>query len=394
MFQSGIFWMVVFFTTLIFWTLPEKSRLKFLAAVSIGYIIYLDLIGSLMLGFWVLGFWVLRKNLHKIKSIQNKIVPVVICAILMQLAYFKYLPDIANYLGLYNMKSNSAIPIGISFITFRLIHYLIESNRGNLPEHNFFDFLSWAFLFSIWTAGPIQRFDHFKNNYKSNFDSDDFLQGLSRIVQGLIKKFVISMQLLPLLFGDLNTSTAVISKLDGITTFELWYFLIVKFLILYMDFSAYSDIAIGTARLFGIVIMENFNFPILAQNITNYWKRWHMTLANWCQTYVYMPIIGHTRNPRLAVYCTFFTMGLWHAGSWHWIFWGLYHATGIIIYQKWLKFRREKGWTVFEFQYVKYIGIPITFLFVCGAGAFTGLHNVGTIGDSFKVFLKLVFIDI
>ena len=166
------------------------------------------------------------------------------------------------------------------------------------------------------------------------------------------------------------------------------------FLYVYMDFSAYSDIAIGSSRLFGIRIMENFNWPIFAQNIGDFWRRWHMTLAGWCQTYVYLPTIGLSRNPFLAVYATFLAIGLWHAGSINYACWGLYHATGVAVFQIWQRFKRRRGWVFLDHNPWHLLGIPITFLFVTGSFAFTVPHGVGTAYDGLRIFLKLLFINL
>ena len=119
------------------------------------------------------------------------------------------------------------------------------------------------------------------------------------------------------------------ANIDTIAIWKVWGFLALTYLYAYLDFSAYTDIAIGASRLFGIKIMENFNFPILAINISDFWKRWHMTLAGWCQTYIYMPVMARTRTPYAAVFATFTMMGLWHGATAGWLLWGLYHATGV-----------------------------------------------------------------
>jgi alginate O-acetyltransferase complex protein AlgI len=162
-----------------------------------------------------------------------------------------------------------------------------------------------------------------------------------------------------------------------------------------MDFSAYSDIAIGASRLFGIRIMENFDFPILAQNIANFWQRWHMTLGRWCQSYVYMPMIGLTRNPYIAVYCTWLAIGLWHAGSLNWVFWGLYHGTGVAIFVAWGRFKRRKKWFFLDkIVILRYMSIPVTFLFVSGSGSFTAIYGHGGVYDGFRILAKLIFINL
>ena len=140
--------------------------------------------------------------------------------------------------------------------------------------------------------------------------------------------------------------------------------------------------------------MENFNFPILAQNIADFWTRWHMTLATWCQSYVYMPLIGITRNPYLAVYASFITIGLWHDGTLQWLIWGAYHATGVAIYTTWRRTKMKRGWAKKEPRWAKRLGYPITFLFVAAGYAWTETHNQGTLFDSLRIMVKLFGIDL
>jgi len=140
--------------------------------------------------------------------------------------------------------------------------------------------------------------------------------------------------------------------------------------------------------------MENFNFPIVAQNISDFWTRWHMTLASWCQAYVYMPLLGITRNPYLAVYASFIAIGLWHDGTAQWLAWGAYHATGVAIYTTWRRTKIKRGWSKREPRWAKWLGYPLTFLFVSVGYALTETHNRGTMYDSLRIMAKLFAIDL
>jgi len=215
-------------------------------------------------------------------------------------------------------------------------------------------------------------------------------------MHGLIKKFIIAGILLTSLLEG-YTIDKVLHNLHNLHTYEVWGFLIVSYLIVYMDFSAYSDIAIGSSRLMGLRIMENFNWPILATNISNFWKRWHMTLAGWCQAYVYMPTLGLTRMPYLAVYMTFIAIGLWHAGSANYLAWGLYHATGVSIYITWARIKRRKKSKLPAQGAGRYWGIPVTVAFMAGSFAFTLTHVNGSISEFYaaiRILAKCVFITL
>jgi alginate O-acetyltransferase complex protein AlgI len=386
MFQSLSYWLLLTMSVLLYWTLPRSYRKTFLIVISCGYIYYLDRQGFIGLSVWVFVYlaigWSLRK---KISEDTSWLIVSAVFGLVTYLAWYKYMPVVMPSSDQYVL---SVAPLGISFITFRLIHYIVEVQHGNLKPYGPLDFLAYAFFFPIWTAGPIHRFDNFSgedSNLNNYFDKEDIRIGINRIINGLIKKFVFADQLLPKFYGNHASSRELLDGLSGASTQDVWWFLIVSFLILYMDFSGYSDMAIGSGRLFGISILENFNFPIVAKNVSEYWKRWHMTLAHWCQNYVYMPILARTRQPYIAVLVTFSVMGIWHAGSLHWLFWGLHHALGITLHRLWTTEKRKRKWNVFSLGITRYFAIPLTLMWVVAAGAFTTVHNVGTIADSFTI---------
>jgi alginate O-acetyltransferase complex protein AlgI len=225
------------------------------------------------------------------------------------------------------------------------------------------------------------------------------VEGVTRIAQGLIKMFVIARLLIAQFLqpwvcgGTVWTVGDLIAQLGALETYEVWGYLTLAFLYAYLDFSAYSDIAIGASRLYGFRIMENFNWPIAACNISEFWRRWHMTLAGWCQSYIYLPTLGLTRRPYVAVYCTFIAMGLWHGGVWNWLFWGLYHATGVSLYLTWGRLKRRRGWHAGGRGPGRYAGLPLTFAFVTGSYAFSATAGKGG-WTALRVFVKLLGLNL
>src|SRR5262249_9502951 len=149
------------------------------------------------------------------------------------------------------------------------------------------------------------------------------VEGSTRIIHGLIKRFFLCDLILTPLFHGVDTSEKLLASLPIFPTWKVWAFCGITYLIFYLEFSAYCDIAIGSSRLFGLVIMENFDFPIIANNASNFWRRWHMSLWSWCQHYVYVPMIAATRSPYLAIYAVFLVMGLWHSATAERVGWGL-----------------------------------------------------------------------
>ncbi len=415
MVQSAVYWLILAAAVAGNWMLPAARRPVWVAVVSIAYLlsfdapnfaqmqsvdlggifhlIMLEARGVLPLLCWVLLIWFLRKRIAVEDKFGHWLVTALITTVVLQLCYFKYLPPLISLFD-GGMAARVIVPLGISFITFRLIHYILETRRGNLPPHGFWDYLSWASLFTIWTAGPIERIDHYLENREDKPSAEMFASGITRIILGLGKKFVFGLQLVPMLFGDVSDGQGLINSLGHLSTLETWRFLILSFFLFYLDFSAYSDIAIGSSRLFGLRIMENFDWPILATNPAVYWKRWHMSLSGWCQSYIYMPVLGMTRSPYYAVFAAFTCIGLWHSGSWNWLCWGLYHATMVASFQTWLRYRRKRKWKVFEADWLRYPGAVLTVCYTSVAQSFSIIQGFGSPLDELRILAKLLFINI
>ncbi|HQE82400.1 MAG TPA: MBOAT family O-acyltransferase [Candidatus Hydrogenedentes bacterium] len=393
MIQSGIFWLVVLSSAVVFWVLPQRFRTVFLAIVSMGYLAWLAPFSVLGLVVWTLAFYYLAPLAATGGARGRWLLPVLILAILGYLAYFKYIPPLVAALSPDPVEKQFIVPLGISYFTFKFIHYAIETARGNIKHRSLPDFFCYTFLFPTFTAGPIERFDHFIENREESWQPQSMAEGLTRIIHGLAKKLVIAeMFLKPFLRG--MTPTSFLLRLDILPVYKVWGYLVLTFLIYYMDFSAYSDIAIGISRLFGIKIMENFNFPIIAPNISNFWKRWHMTLSGWCQTYVYMPVIGLTRNPYLATLASFLVMGLWHSGTLTRVGWGTYQAAGVAVYMTWTRIKRSKRWRFLDRGPWPYLGIPITMLFVASSTAFLVIEYQFPVYEAFRILARLVFLHL
>jgi alginate O-acetyltransferase complex protein AlgI len=312
------------------------------------------------------------------------------------LAWHKYLPTLAAAFSADALAEHPAIPLGISYFTFKLIHYAVEVSWGTITDRSLARFAAYIFLFPIFTAGPIERFDHFLAEREESWSLDSTLAGLFRIGQGLIKAFVFSRLVAPANHDWIPSAEALVRSLPETSHLELGAYLFFSFLYAYFDFSAYSDIAIGASRLFGLRIMENFNWPILAPNIGEFWRRWHMTLAGWCQAYVYVPIIGHTRKLVLAIYATFLAMGAWHGPSWNWILWGAYHGTGVAVYQSWSRFKRMRGWGPSlpgAASPWRHLGIPLTIAFVSGSYAFSTTVDLGP-WSAVRILARVFLIDL
>ena len=373
---------------LVYWLLPARVRNGFLVLLSVGYLSSIALWPTLaIVGWTTLFFWLAPKA--KSASRPRVVTGTLLLAILGWMALFKYVPRLVDAIATTSLEAQLLVPIGISYYAFKLVHYAIEVGRGRIPEHRLSDALVWATLFPAFSAGPIERFDHFLAQRHERPDAELVAAGMTRILHGLVKKVFFADLILLSLAGS---PTELVNHLDTTSTLSVWGFCFVMYLWAYLDFSAYSDIAIGASKLFGIELMENFDWPILAGNLSQFWKRWHMTLAGWCQAYVYLPSVGLTRNPYLATYATFLVMGLWHGAALNWLFWGLFHGTGVATNLTWNRYKRRRKWHKWmDKGAYAWVGVLPTTLFVTAAASFTTTVELGG-WAGLRVFAKLFFI--
>ena len=229
---------------------------------------------------------------------------------------------------------NILLPVGISFFTFQSMTYTIETYRRNIqPCHSPRDFLLFVAFFPQLLAGPINRaadlIPQFAKRVRGT--AQDFEVGLAQFALGAVKKLVISDRIAPhvdLIFGAPG-------NYDG---FTLLQGLLGYAIQIYCDFSGYSDMAIGCARMMGFRFMENFQMPYSAVNITEFWRRWHISLSTWFRDYLYIPL-GGSRNSSTRTYfnllLTMLLCGLWHGASWNFVFWGGLHGVSLAIHRAW-----------------------------------------------------------
>jgi alginate O-acetyltransferase complex protein AlgI len=254
------------------------------------------------------------------------------------LVYFKYanffVAEFNSFLlefKFFPIEWNEVIlPIGISFFTFQKLSYVIDVYRGKSRAlENVIDFALYIAMFPQLIAGPIVRFSYIKSQLKERRESwDNFYNGTSRFCWGLAKKVMIA--------NSCGQITDVIFSLDLelLDTKVAWLGAITYTLQIYFDFSAYSDMAIGLGMMFGFTFPENFNRPYSAISITDFWRRWHITLSRWFRDYLYIPLGGNRRGTsrtclNMAVVCVL--CGLWHGANWTFLFWGIYHGVILII---------------------------------------------------------------
>ncbi len=395
MINSGLWWVVLALTVPAYWLAPVRWRAVLLGVVSLGLILSYSFLDTLvMLGLSTLVFGANRiAGDGPMARAARSTLPV-----WLVLGYFlweKYLPALGRMLAGQTVGLELMIPLGISYFCFKLLHYAIEMRRRTFPPHGPDDFIAWLFLAPIFTAGPIERFEHYLVNRAPAFAPAFLAEGALRIAQGLVKKFVGGTLVLMMIQQVSGGGVlAMLPRLAEVDTGIVWAVLLLTLLLVYLDFSAYSDIAIGTSRLFGLTIMENFNFPFVATNLQGWWQRWHMTLANWCRAYVYMGMIGLTRNPYWAVVMTFLVMGMWHSIQPNWLVWGLWHGVGLAVLMAWGRMAQKRRWVFMKTGAGAIAGRGLTIGYVALGGAFTMLHNRAPLSDAVRLVAKAFFVDV
>jgi alginate O-acetyltransferase complex protein AlgI len=222
-----------------------------------------------------------------------------------------------------------APPLAVSFFVFEFVHYLFEVRRGGEPIRNPVRFGVFAIFFPSLVAGPIKRYTQFlpalEEAAARGPTSADLAAGLGRMMLGFAKKILVADLLTAYLDGNQ-------AQFAGPGLLDRWLFLAALALRILADFSGYSDIAIGCARMLGIGLPENFNWPYAARNLQDFWQRWHISLSSWIRDYVYIPLGGsrHGVVRRVAnALLAFALCGLWHGPAWHFVVWGLYHGVGL-----------------------------------------------------------------
>jgi alginate O-acetyltransferase complex protein AlgI len=326
-------------SALVYRFLPGRARPWWLAACGLGFYAYYSPAFVWLLIAEVAIVLVLVRAARR----QAWAYGVALAVAIGVLAFYKYgglaVSTLADGLALLrsgNLPSfpQIALPLAISFFTFEFVHYVIDARRGNLPEHGAGDFLAFMLFFPTMVAGPIKRFRDFAPQIASaRADARDLSDGVTRIAIGLAKKIVVADSM-PALTTPLLSDAAMRSA----SPLEIVVALLAFAVKIYMDFSGYSDIAIGSARLFGIRVPENFAWPYLRRNVAEFWRHWHMSLTSWITDYVYKPLGGNRRGLALTALNVVIAMavsGLWHGAEWHFVAWGLFHGFLLAGFRLW-----------------------------------------------------------
>ena len=325
---------------LLYFIFPTKLKSFILIFMSLIFYFYGEGKYILILLVCSIVNYFLAKKIEKNK----KILIIGIIINLIPLLYFKYINFLFSNINIFLHTNlyikNLILPIGISFFTFQNISYLIDVYKNKKEQaNNIFDYLLYITFFAQLVAGPIVRFTTIKENIanrKLNFSN--LYIGIKRFIIGLTKKVIVANNI-GVLINSLNDT---VEK----STF-LYILLALSYTIqIYYDFSGYSDMAIGLGKMFNFNFLENFNYPLSATSITDFWRRWHISLSGWFKDYIYIPL-GGNRTTKLKwlrnILIVWTLTGLWHGASWNFILWGLYFGIILIIEKLLLKKYLDKS---------------------------------------------------
>ena len=394
-FNSFNFWLIFPFIFGLYWLIPAKynqARKVFLVLVS--YLLYMNwkpafaivLLGVTLITYW--GGYLLDVQLGTSKKKRLAWLFALLAVLpLLVFKYYNFLNDsLTQVLAAIGLKFampglNWAIPVGISFFTFQAVGYMLDVHHGKTKaEKNLLDYLVFVSFFPQVTSGPISTANEFLPQIKAThkFDYGQGKQGLKFLLWGMFIKLVVADRLG--LFVD--TVYANYIHYNGATCFVASVFYTLQ---IYCDFAGYSLMAIGIARTLGFNLPDNFRRPYFAISITDFWKRWHITLTRWLTQHIYIPLGGNrcskVRN-YWNIFVTFLVSGIWHGANWTFIVWGCLHGLLQIV-------EKALGWQKYEGNksFVKAIRVLITFLLVNFAWIFFRMPNIsdafGMIGQMF-----------
>lgn len=330
------FFLLSFF--LLYWfVIPTKRRPLSLLIASFLFFAYHFPLHTLLIQFLTSVVYFLGLGISKFGNKRRLVLLGGLILTIGVLSYYKYtkliLHTVNDFLTLLEQTAKLPIPdimvpLGISFFTFQYVHYLVDVYRGEAPKSSYIEFTLYVMFFPTLVSGPIERFQRFNSQTHENtakFRKEYFFEGSSRILIGLFKKIVIGDALTPFTEGLQTT---------GLNSLDYWIAAYAYAIKIYMDFSGYSDIAIGSARLFGYRIMENFQWPYLQRNLSLFWRNWHISLTTWFRDYLYIPLGGSRVTPWRVyrnILIVWAATGIWHGAAWHFMLWGLFHAAGLLI---------------------------------------------------------------
>lgn len=322
-------------TLLLYYLVPRGGRNVILLLVSLVFYAWGEPIYIVLMLFSTVVDFAHGLLVEKYREQPKKAKRVVLSSIVINLGllmFFKYssfiMVNINALFGTQFSIPDIALPIGISFYTFQTMSYTIDIFRKDASaQHSMINLGTYVTMFPQLIAGPIVRYQTVAEQLNDRVETQEkFAEGVRRFIIGLGKKVLLANNI-GLLWNSISTT-----EVNQLTVLTSWIGVLAFGLQIYFDFSGYSDMAIGLGKMFGFELLENFNYPYISQSITEFWRRWHISLGTWFRDYVYIPLGGNRKGKwrtYFNVFVVWFLTGLWHGASWNFVLWGIYF--GIII---------------------------------------------------------------
>ena len=387
----------------VYYLVPNKWKNMVLLISSFVFYFYGEPIYVLLMIFSIICTYIFGLLIHHYKKYSKLFLILFLSISVGLLVYFKYINFIIENINLWLANKidfiHVALPIGISFYTFQMISYVVDVYRGQAKvQKNILKLAMYVSLFPQLIAGPIVRYTTIEAQLeKREYTMQKFALGVRRFIIGLGKKVLIAN-----ILGELNS--IFLSSNDTSVLFY-WLYAISGMLQIYFDFSGYSDMAIGLGKMFGFEFLENFNYPYIATSITEFWRRWHISLSSWFRDYIYIPL-GGNRVSKIKwlrnIMIVWLLTGLWHGAAWNFMIWGLYFGILLIIEKLFLEKYLKKLPKVLSRIYVLFL-VMISFIIFNGEGVkqitqniggLIGLNNIPIISRESLYYFKSYFIVI
>lgn len=376
---SSLVFLFVFLplTLLLYFSVPRRLRNTILLIVSLIFYAWGEPIYIILMLFSTVTDFVHGLLVERYRNQPKKAKLVVLSSITINLGllvFFKYSTFLLTNINLLFHTNfyipQMFLPIGISFYTFQTMSYTIDVFRQEAKaKKNMIDLGAYVTMFPQLIAGPIVRYQTIANQLDHRVESEDlFAKGIWRFTIGLGKKVLLANNI-GLLWNQIQ-----LTEMSDLSILMAWLGLVAFGFQIYFDFSGYSDMAIGLGYLFGFELLENFNYPYISQSITEFWRRWHISLGSWFRDYVYIPLGGNRKGKKrmyLNLFIVWMLTGLWHGASWNFVLWGLYFGILIIIEKAFLLF-----WLSRAPRWMRHVYTIILLLIGWGLFAFEDFHQL------------------
>ena len=368
-----------------YYLVPNKLKNIVLLAASLFFYFFGEPVYVLLMIVSIVSSYIFGLLIDKFRKYSKTFLILSVFTSVGALVYFKYTDFLIKNINLFLANKidliNVILPIGISFYTFQMLSYVIDVYRDNVKvQKNILKLALYVCLFPQLIAGPIVRYTTIENELENRTHTfEKFAAGTRRFLIGLGKKVLIANVL-----GELN-SAFLISNEKSVLFY--WLYGIATMLQIYFDFSGYSDMAIGLGKMFGFDFLENFNYPYIATSITDFWKRWHISLSSWFKDYIYIPLGGNRVSKTKwirNIFVVWLLTGIWHGAEWNFLIWGLYFGVILLIEKVFLSKVLNKMPKIINRIYVILI-VMISFIIFDGKGYemisenIKGLFGIGNI---------------